>query len=253
MKETFWGNLPGQVQQTVKTMLEVDYEQRMQEYLGLRWCERPGAAEERVDSRNGYYERDYVMPWGTILFRVRRTRLRTFLPRMLRAFERPAPAVAELIRQAFLRGIPTRAVGRVVALVTEESVSAQTVSQLTCVLDAQLQAFREAPVGDEWAYLILDGVWLKVRRAWGPQRVLLLVAYGMRPNGERQLLVFLRARGESQAAREGLLESLFRRGLWGNALQLIITDGCAGLAAAFQTVYPGVLHQRLGAQDAQSL
>ena len=54
MKESFWGDLQGQVQQTVKEMLEVDSEQRMEEYLGLRWYERPGEDEERVDSRNGY-------------------------------------------------------------------------------------------------------------------------------------------------------------------------------------------------------
>lgn len=244
LKESFWGDLQGQVRQSVKELLEVDSEQRMEEYLGLRWYERASEAEPRVDSRNGYYERDYTTPWGAIRFQVRRTRLRSFLPRMLRAFERRAPEVGELIRQAFLRGLPTRAVGRVVALVSEEPVSAQTVSRLTRVLDEQVRAFREAEVGDDWAYLILDGVWMKVRRAWGPQRVLLLVAYGIRPDGQRQLLAFLRARGESQAAWEGMLQNLFRRGLWGRHLQIIITDGCAGLAAALQTVYPGVPHQR---------
>jgi putative transposase len=55
---------------------------------------------------------------------------------------------------------------------------------------------------------------------------------------------FLRSQGESQSAWEGLLEDLYRRGLHGENLQLILTDGCAGLAAAIQTVYPRVLHQR---------
>jgi putative transposase len=244
LKESFWGDLQGQVQQSVKALLEVDSEQRMEEYLGLRWYQRPSEETPRVDSRNGFYERDYATPWGTLRFRVRRTRLRSFLPRMLRAFERRAPEVAELIRQAFLRGIPTRAVGRVVALVTEEAVSAQTVSKLTRVLDAKVRAFQGAELGDDWAYLFLDGVWMKVRRSFGPQRVLLLVAYGVRPNGQRQLLAFVRARGESQAAWEGMLQNLFRKGLLGNHLQLVITDGCAGLAAALQTVYPAVPHQR---------
>ena len=200
LKESFWGDMQGKVQQMVKTMLEVDSEQGMEEYLGLRWYERPEEGAARVDSRNGYYERDYATPWGVIRFRVRRTRLRSFLPRTLQAFARRAPEVGELIGQAFLRGIATRAVGRVVALVTGEPVSAQTVSRLTQVLDAQVRAFQEAPLEEDWAYLLLDGVWMKVRRSFGPQRVLLLVAYGIRANGERQLLGFVRARGESQAA-----------------------------------------------------
>ena len=239
--ESFWGGMKGQVQDTLKKLLEADSEQQMEKYLGLKWYER---AEERADSRNGFYERDYVTPWGIIRFQVRRTRQQSFLPRMLRPLERRAPEVAELIRQAFLRGIPTRGVGRVVAIMTGEPVSAQTVSKLVKVLDQQVDAFHHQRLDDGWAYLVLDGVWMKVRRAWGPQRVLLLVAYGIRPNGERQLLAFQRARGESQAGWEGFLNTLRERGLLGEQLQMIITDGCAGLAAALQTVYPRALHQR---------
>lgn len=244
VKESFWGDMQGQVKRTVKELLEADSEQQMAEYLGLKWYERAEEGQERADSRNGHYERDYVTPWGVIRFRVKRTRGRSFLPRMIERWERRAPEVAELIRQAFLRGISTRGVGRVIALVTEEAVSAQTVSRLTRVLDRQVEAFHQAQIDDAWAYLILDGVWMKVRRAWGPQRVLLLVAYGVRPNGERRLLGFVRARGESQAAWEGFLQNLFGRGLLGRHLRLILTDGCAGLAAALQTVYPRALHQR---------
>jgi len=96
----------------------------------------------------------------------------------------------------------------------------------------------------DWAYLLLDGVWVKVRRAFGPQRVLLLVAYGMRANGERQLLAFTRARGESQASWESFLWNLHERGLAGRQLQLVLTDGCAGLAAAIETIYPRARQQR---------
>jgi putative transposase len=97
---------------------------------------------------------------------------------------------------------------------------------------------------DEWRYLFLDGVSLRVRRPSGRKRVQLLVAYGVRADGSRQLLAFMRSQGESQAAWEGLLEDLYRRGLEGQKLKLIVTDGCAGLIAALQTVYPRVPHQR---------
>src|SRR5271170_2348843 len=66
----------------------------------------------------------------------------------------------------------------------------------------------------------------------------------VRRDGARHLLAFLRSRGESQADWEGLLEDLYRRGLEGKKLLLIVTDGCPGLAAAIQTVYPRTLHQR---------
>jgi len=244
LRENCWGQIRWKTQHLLQQLLEADSQQQMAEYLGLAPYERAEEPQERVDSRNGFYVRDYVTPLGSIRLRIRRTRKRSFLPRGLKALERRAPEVAELIRQAFLRGISTRAVGRVVALLTDEPVSAQTVSRLTRVLDREVQKFHQAPLQDDWAYLLLDGVWLKVRRAFGPQRVLLLVAYGVRANGQRQLLAFTRARAESQAAWESFLWNLHERGLAGRHLQLVLTDSCAGLAAAIETIYPRARHQR---------
>lgn len=243
LQESFWGDFQGQTREVLKRLLESDAEQQMAEYLGLKWHER-ARPEERVDYRNGFYERDYVTPLGVLRLRIPRSRQRSFLPRWIAPLQRRAPEVAELIRQAFLRGISTRQVGRVVATLTGEAVSAQTVSKLTRVLDRAVEAFQQRRLPDDWAYLVLDGVWLKVRRAFGPQRVLLLVAYGIRGNGQRELLAFTRAKSESQAGWEGLLNDLFQRGLRGGNLQLVITDGCPGLARALETVYPRVRHQR---------
>jgi len=158
-------------------------------------------------------------------------------------FQRRAPELAMLIREAFLRGISTRQVGRIVATISGEAVSAQTVSRLTRDLDQAVKQFHQAVLKDQWAYLFLDGVALKVRRPAGRQHVQMLVAYGVRQDGTRQLLGFLRTQGESQAHWEALLEDLYRRGLKGDKLLLIVTDGCPGLAAAIQTVYPRASHQ----------
>ena len=243
VQESFWGDFQGRTREVLKKLLESDAQQQMAEYLGLKWHER-AQPTERVDYRNGFYERDYVTQLGVIRLHIPRTRERSFLPRWIGRLERRAPEVAELIRQAFLRGISTRQVGRVVATLTGEAVSAQTVSRLTRVLDRAVRAFHQRRLGDDCSYLVLDGVWLKVRRAFGPQRVLLLVAYGIRRDGTRELLAFTRAKSESQAGWEGLLNDLFQRGLRGVNLQLVITDGCPGLARALETVYPRARHQR---------
>jgi len=89
---------------------------------------------------------------------------------------------------------------------------------------------------------VLDGVSLRVRRppdgsrcrCWWP------TAYA---KTARQRLALLRTQGESPAHWEALLNDLYRRGLKGDKLLLAVTDGCPGLAAALQTVYPCVAHQ----------
>ena len=243
LKESFWGDLYGKTRQAWKKFWEAQSERERDSYLGVGWYDRLDPAARR-DYRNGYDERDFVTRLGTIRLRIARTRGKNFLPTGLEKFQRRAEEVALLIREAFLRGISTRQVGRIVATLTGEPVSAQTVSKLTRDLDAAVRQFHQAPLKDEWLYLFLDGVSLRVRRPAGRKRVQMLVAYGVRRDGSRQLLAFQRSSGESQVAWEGLLQDLYRRGLEGKNLALIVTDGCPGLAAAIQVVYPRVRHQR---------
>jgi putative transposase len=241
IREQFWGDLAQHTRQSWQDWLGRLSIEARDRYLGVREYAR---SPERTDARNGFYDRDFVTRLGTLRVRVARTRQRAFLPTGLSRLERRAAEVLLLIREAFLRGLSTRAVGRVVALITEEPVSAQTVSRLTRDLDQAVAQFHQARLTDDWQYLFLDGVSLRVRRPGGRKRVQLLVAYGVRANGTRQLLAFTRSTGESQAAWEGLLLDLYRRGLEGRQLQLVVTDGCVGLAAALQTVYPRAAHQR---------
>lgn len=243
LKESFWGDVYGKTRQAWKKFLEAESLRERDRYLGLGWYERAPEPEGR-DHRNGFYARDYATVLGSLRLRVARTRQKGFRPPALGAFQRRHEGLTELIREAFLRGISTRDVGRVIASVTGEPVSAQTVSTVAQSLNRVVKQFKEARLQDEWVCLFLDGVSLRVRRPAGRQRVQMLVAYGVRADGTRQLIAFLRTKGESQTAWEGFLQDLYRRGLEGQKLQLIITDGCRGLAAAIQTVYPEAKHQR---------
>lgn len=242
LQESFWGDLYGRTRSAWKKLFENESERLRELYAG--WPQHGRGARKPGRYRNGYYVRGFATVFGTIRLRIARARGKSFLPPGLKQFQRRAPELAMLIREAFLRGLSTRQVGRVVSTLTGEVVSAQTVSRLIRDLDEAVVEFHRAPLADEWVYLFLDGVSLRVRRPTGRKRVQMLVAYGVRRDGRRQLLAFLRSQGESQSAWEGLLGDLYRRGLQGKNLQLILTDGCAGLAAAIQTVYPRVLHQR---------
>jgi putative transposase len=241
LQDSFWGDVYGRMRVAWQQFWNGESLRARDQWMELDPYQRAEGAREY---RNGFYERDYVTRFGTIRLRIARTRNKNFLPPGLEKFQRRAEEVAILIREAFLRGISTRQVGRVVAILTGEVVSAQTVSTLTRNLDQAVRQFHQARLEDEWAYLFLDGVSLRVRRPAGRKRVQMLVAYGVRRDGSRQLLAFLRSQGESQSDWEGLLQDLYRRGLEGKNLQLIVTDGCPGLAAAIPTVYPRALHQR---------
>jgi putative transposase len=241
LQDSFWGDLESRTQQAAQRLFDALSERQRDLYMVSPRYSRSG---ERQDYRNGYYERDFVTKFGTLRLRVARTRKKGFLPAVVNKFQRRAEDVTLLIREAFLRGLSTRQVGRVVATLIGEVVSPQTVSGITRSLDEVVEQFHQARLNDDYAYLFLDGVSLRMRRPAGRKRVHMLVAYGVRQDGTRHLLAFLRSRGDSQSDWEGLLEDLYRRGLEGKKLLLILTDGCPGLAAAIQTVYPRVGHQR---------
>jgi transposase-like protein len=245
LKDQFWGDANQLAKNAFKRFLDNWSERERDQFVGLGRYERyePGG-DDRADYRNGYYERDWVTVFGTVRLRIARTRGKAFLPKGLRRFQRRADEVALLIREAFLRGISTRQVGRVVALVTEEQVSPQTVSRLTRDLDELVSEFHQARLEDDYKFLYLDGVSLRMRGPDKRKRVHMLVCYGVKADGSRRLLAFMRSRGESEADWRGLLEDMYKRGLGGKNLALIVTDGCAGLAAAIQIVYPRAKHQR---------
>ena len=159
--------------------------------------------------------------------------------------------MALLIREAFLRGISTRQVGRVIGVITGEVVSAQTVSKISRSLDGMVKAFHQARLSDDWVYLFLDGVSLRVRRPGGRKRVQMLVAYGVRADGRRRLLGFNAAR--ERASRRG-------KGCWG----ICIGEGwkartetdchrwlCGAGSGSANRLSAGGASTLLGAQDAQ--
>ena len=123
LQDSFWGDLESRTQQAAQRLFDGLSERQRDLYMV---SPRYGRSEERKDYRNGYYERDFVTKFGTLRLRVARTRKRGFLPAVVNRFQRRAEDVTLLIREAFLRGLSTRQVGRVVGVLTGEAVSPST-------------------------------------------------------------------------------------------------------------------------------
>jgi transposase-like protein len=153
----------------------------------------------------------------------------------------------------FLQGVSTRKVQKVLQPVLRESLSAQAVSRIVRSLDAEVRHFHRCQLGDDYQYLFLDGITLKVKRAGGAKKRSVLCAYGITVSGRQELVSFRQATAESEAQWEAFLRDLYRRGFEGKQLQLVITDGCAGLHRALDTVYPYVPRQRCWAHKLRNV
>jgi transposase-like protein len=80
-----------------------------------------------------------------------------------------------------------------------------------------------------------------------------LVALGITSEGKREILDFQVARSEGQAAWEAFLQDLQRRGLTGEGVAVIVTDGGGGLLAALPLIYPRARVQRCWAHKSRNV
>jgi len=144
----------------------------------------------------------------------------------------------------FLRGISTRQVGQVLEPILGEAYSAQTISNITRELNHAVQQFHRQPLRDDYVYLFLDGVVLKVRDLSGKvHRRWVLVAYGALPSGKRQILAYHFAQGEAKPPGWNFCRIFICAACMAKNLKLIVTDGGKGLRAALPVVFPCVPQQ----------
>ncbi|MFQ5861481.1 MAG: IS256 family transposase [Dehalococcoidia bacterium] len=249
--EAWWGDLKIETVRVVKRLLEASMEEELLEQLRAGRYRRSGL---RRGYRNGYRQRELLTELGLVEhLRVPRDREGQFQPTVLPRYQRRQQGVNRLVREMFLCGVSTRKVQEVVEPLLGASLSAQSVSRITRSLDAEVRRFQERPLEDRYQYLLLDGITLKVKGAAGVKKRLVLCAYSITPQGQREMISFRQASSESEVQWEAFLGDLYDRGLGGKALRLVTTDGCKGLHRALDTVYPYIPRQRCWAHKLRNV
>ena len=195
------------------------------------------------DRRNGGFGSHLLTEVGDLELRIPRTR-RFSAHVLIKRFARRNPSVERLILLTFLLGLSTRKVGVALLPILGEPVSPSTVSQIAKQLDESVQAYHQRVLSDQYEVLVLDGIVMRRKTGMGAQRRTMLVALWIKPDGKKEVIDFRQAPGESQSAWEGFLNDLYRRGLDGRSLKLLLVDGGKGLLAALPLVYGHVPLQR---------
>jgi len=240
IKDMFWQDFERGRSKLTKWLYEKGLQADFDSYINAGRHER---VDKRRGHRNGYRQRSLLTRDGSMELKVPRDREGSYKPQMFRRYKRVESVIEDGIRAMFLRGVSTRKVGDILEVLFGERMSASYVSQVTKELDQAVNEFWNSPVDDDFRFLYLDGISVRIKTGLKAQRFMLLAAYGIRSDGSRRLLSFRRAKVESAACWKSFLENLKARGLRGNNLELIAMDGCKGLWSAVEDVYPLVRHQ----------
>jgi putative transposase len=223
-------------------MMRVILNQVMQveraKYLQADQYER---SEDRKGHANGYKPKTVKTRVGEITFAVPQVREGGFYPSAMDKGLRSERALTMTLAEMYVQGVSTRKVKAITEELCGIEISAMQVSRATAQLDEVLQEWRERPLG-EITYLYLDARYEKVREAGQVRDAAVLVATGINPEGERQVLGVSVSLSEHETHWKAFLKGLRDRGL--KEVQLVISDDHTGLGAARRAVFGGVPWQR---------
>ena len=201
---------------------------------------------ERTDARlghaNGCKPKTLKTRLGDITFAIPQVRGEVeFYPSALEKGIRSEQALKLALAEMYVQGVSTRKVAAILEKLCGTSVSSTHVSQCAARLDADLELWRSRPLA-AFPYVLLDARYEKVRHGGRVLDCAVLIALGIGPDGKRQILGVSVALSEAEVHWRDFLQSLQKRGLC--ALQLLVSDDHAGLAAARRAVFPAIPWQR---------
>ena len=241
VQQEMWHLIAAILNKGLKKFLENMMESEVTEQVKAKRYER---SLSRYGYRGGHYFRDLVTRYGLVEdLRIPRLAEGPADLHLFDKYQRRRDDVDAAIGRLFLAGVSTR---RLRALSTElfgREISATTVSRTTANLDKELEQYRTRPLSDEFPFLFLDGITQKVREI-GVVGKVVLCAMGMKTDGSREMLSFRLADQEDTDCWRGFLADLKSRGLQGNTLKLITTDGNPSLIKAIKEIYPFLTVQR---------
>jgi putative transposase len=235
--------LRGRVREVILTLAEAE----LSEVLAVLPYERKG---ERRGYRNGKRERWVSTGLGATVIELPRARLgqgeqeKEWQSRFIERYQRRVRSVDSALLGCYLSGANGRRIrGALSPLLRGAPLSKSAISRIVGRLQSLFSQWRKRSLkGESVVFLYLDAIALRVRIANKVVSAPVLVAVGVKADGEKVVLDLELLGSESSECWGGFVEGLINRGL--GQPRLVIIDGNKGLRAALDQNWPGTQVQR---------
>ena len=167
------------------------------------------ASPEHRAQRNGYRHRDLDTRVGTIDVAVPRLRTGSYFPDwLLERRKRAESALITVVADAYLAGVSTRRMDKLIGTLGINSLSKSQVSRMAAELDEHVASFRNRPLGDAGPFIFVaaDALTMKVREGGRVVSAVVLTATGVNADGHREVLG-LRVATPARAEQRGTSSS----------------------------------------------
>jgi transposase-like protein len=223
----------------VKILAEAIMELEVSQKTGAELHERNPA---RLTYRNGYRDRTWDTRVGSVPLEIPRLRDGNYFPSLLEPRRRIEQAMLSVVQEAYVLGVSTRKVERLVQSLGIAGISKSEVSRICGGLDEEVEGWRNRLLLWRYPYLWLDATYLKMRDSGRVMSQAVIIAYGVRETGEREVIGLEVGPGEDGVFWKEFLRSLVERGLGG--VMLVVSDAHLGLREAIAAILTGASWQR---------
>ena len=213
---------------------------------------RYARSEGRKGSRNGTKPRTVHTSLGSVQIAAPRARIKggaamktqEWQSELLPRYQRRTKSLDAALVGIYFCGGNTRRIKRALyPLLQEAPLSKSVISRLVQRLQEHVEEWKSRSLeGQTYVYLYLDATNLKVRILKKVRKIPVLVALGVRQDGQKEVLSMVPMIKESEAAWKEVLDDLVHRKF--SRPILVLIDGDKGLRNAVETTWPGVLVQR---------
>ena len=233
------GELKDLVRNSVEETLNELLNHEADELVNAQRYER---SDERKGYRSGHYDRNFTTTSGDVTLHVPKLKGIPFETAIIERYRRRETSIEEALIEMYLAGVSVRRVEDITEALWGTKVSPGTISNLNRKAYEHIEAWRTRPLTGEYAYVYVDGVYLK--RSWGGeiQNVSILVAIGVDQDGYREILGAAEGMKEDYESWKSFLVWLKERGLKG--VRLFIGDKNLGMLETIGEVFPKAKYQR---------
>ncbi len=155
---------------------------------------------------------------------------------------RRGSGVEEALTEMYLAGASTRQVDDTGQLLWGDRMPSQTLSDKLKRVYAEIDGWRNRPLGSEYPYVFMDGVWRKRSRGGHVENVSVPVAIGINADGHREVIAVDEGMRENSASWEQFFRGMVDCGL--RVVRLVVGDRCAGLVPTVNSMPPKARYRR---------
>ena len=210
-------------------------EAEMDSHLGYKKNDNSG--DNSGNSRNGYTSKTVILENNdTIDVQVPRDRNSTFEPVIIPKHEKRTPLFNDQIISMYSFGMSTRDIQRHLQQVHEVEVSAETISNITASVIADVRDWQNRPLEKSYPILFLDALRVNSRQDGKNVNKALYVALAINWEGKKEVLGLWLANTEGAKFWMSVLTDIKNRGT--EDILIACMDGLTGFPDAVKAIFP---------------